>query len=271
MSGGLAVLWKNNVNCRVIGSSINHIDIHIVERNVPVWRLTCYYGFSERARRHDAWNMLRQLAQVDGLPWFIFGDFNDLLYASDKSGKHAHPLGLLDGFRAAVEDYSLTELELTRGEFTWEKGKGTDNWQFRFRFENVWLKEPSFYDEVSTFLSGIPTIQLLPKLLLVSSFMAKWGRNFFHKFRDKVKKQKEVIDGLINRVDEDGVRSYFIEKYRLDDLMKQEEAYWQQRAKTIWLSEGDTNSKKFHAQALMRKKVNRIDFLRNDQDEIIDN
>lgn len=51
----------------------------------------------------------------------------------------------------------------------------------------------------------LPTAHILPKLVSVSSFMAKWGKKFFHKFRDKIKKQKEVVDGLVNRDDEEGV------------------------------------------------------------------
>lgn len=137
--------------------------------------------------------------------------------------------------------------------------------QFRFRFENIWLKEPSFHEEVSSYWQGIPTIFLLPKLISVSSFMAKWGRNFFHKFRDKVKKQKEILNALVNRSDEEGIRCYFTEKNRLDVLLKDEEFYWQQRAKAFWLSEGDTNSKFFHAYASARKKANRIHNLRNDR------
>lgn len=50
--------------------------------------------------------------------------------------------------------------------------------------------------------------------------MAKWGRDFFHKFREKVKKQKELLNALVNRTDEDGINKYFIEKDRLDELMK---------------------------------------------------
>lgn len=61
------------------------------------------------------------------------------------------------------------------------------------------------------------------------------------------------------------------EKDRPDDLMKQEETYWQQRAKAFWLSEGDTNSKFFHAQASVRRKFNHIAFLKNENDEIIKN
>lgn len=53
------------------------------------------------------------------LPWCILGDFNELLYQSDKRGKHIHPEYLLEGFRKAIEDSMLTEIDLNGGLFTW--------------------------------------------------------------------------------------------------------------------------------------------------------
>lgn len=49
--------------------------------------------------------------------------------------------------------------------------------------------------------------------------------------------------------------------------MQQEEGYWQQRAKAFQ----NVNSKFFHAQDSVRKKMIRIDYLKNDNEEIIDN
>lgn len=98
--------------------------------------------------------------------------------------------------------------------------------------------------------------------------MAKWGRNFFHKFRDKVKKQIEEPNDLDNRVDNVGVQNQFKEKECLNDLMKHEEMYWHQREKDFWLSEGDSNMKFFQAQAPIRKKVKRIAY---EHDEMTDN
>lgn len=49
---------------------------------------------------------------------FFFGDFNDLLYITDKKGRHPHPQRLLDGFKNAIEDCSLTEVDLKGGKFT---------------------------------------------------------------------------------------------------------------------------------------------------------
>lgn len=61
--------------------------------------------------------------------------------------------------------------------------------------------------------------------------MAKWGLNFFHKFREKVKHKKRAIDEVINRTDAEGVAKYFEEKEKLNDLLQQEEIYWKKRAK----------------------------------------
>lgn len=233
--GGLAIMWRHTVNCQVIDSSDNHINVHVLENSNVSWKLTCYYGFPERSRRQEAWNMLRNLAENVNIPWCIYGDFNDLLCSKDKIGTHPHPQNLMDGFKAAIEDCNLTEIDLIGGDFTWEKSKGSPNWvrekldrafandlwwrkfplcsltvkhaiksdhdpifldtvsvavsrkNFRFRFENTWLNEPDFKKDVAEFWHNIPAIHVLPKLLSVSSFLAKWGRNFFHKFRDKIK------------------------------------------------------------------------------------
>lgn len=117
----------------------------------------------------------------------------------------------------------------------------------------------------------MPAVNILPKLISVSSFMARWGRNFFHKFRDKVKKQKEIVARFSNRTDMPGVEQYFIEKERLNVLLLHEETYWKQRAKNYWLAEGDTNTKFFHATASARKRTNQIVFLENDQGEQLQN
>lgn len=44
---------------------------------------------------------------------------------------------------------------------------------FRFKFENIWLKDSNLKKEVQTYWAKIPPIHLLPKLQEVSFFMAK--------------------------------------------------------------------------------------------------
>lgn len=99
--------------------------------------------------------------------------------------------------------------------------------------------------------------------------MARWGRVFFHNFREKVIKQKEILDALKHREDNIGIQTYFAKKAKLEEIMFQEESYWKQRAKTFWLEEGDTNSKYFHAAASSRKKTNHIDSLKKDDGQVL--
>lgn len=141
--------------------------------------------------------------------------------------------------------------------------------QFRFKFENIWLREHGFHTEIKKYWEHLPRIHLLPKLLSLSAFMSKWGRNFFHKFRDRICYQKEVLNNLVNRTDEEGIRNYFLERDRLNDLFLQEEVYWKQRAKCFWLAEGDSNSKYFHAFASARKKSNLVSGLRTDEGLVV--
>ncbi|XP_074374972.1 uncharacterized protein LOC141716673 [Apium graveolens] len=191
-------------------------------------------------------------------------DFNDILYDSDKWGRTPRPRWMLEGFRSAIEDNHLAELDLSGVKFTWEKSKGKPGW-VKERFENTWLHEPSFRQEVMNFWTDLPAINIIPNLISVSGFMAHWGRNFFHKFRDKIKKQKEVVAKLVDHVDAIGVELYFSEKDILQELLLHEESYWKQREKKIWLAEGDANTKFFHVSASTRRRKKHIFFLEDNQ------
>lgn len=52
---------------------------------------------------------------------------------------------------------------------------------------------------------------------------------------------------------------------RLTELMVQDDTYWRQRSKTLWLKDGgDFNMKLFHASTTTRRKRNHIDKLLKD-------
>lgn len=272
-SGGLALFWHNRWDGKIFGYSINHIDIVFEENGVETWRLSCFYGFLERSRRKESWNFLRALSKLSSFPWCVIGDFNDLLYSTDKKGVHDHPNALLEDFRKVVEDSELVELDLCGGNFTWEKSRGSKNWVeerldrafassswwskfplcklnlidvsvsdhnpiflvlvnvtisrkvFRFKFENMWLKEPSFAKEIVDYWRKIPVMHLIPKLKEVSKFMGKWGRTYFNKFKEKLRAQKKLLDKLKDRTDEAGVKEYLDKREKSNNILLQEETY----------------------------------------------
>lgn len=162
---------------------------------------------------------------------------------------------------AICSDHNPISLDLCNVAFTKK--------QFSFKFEYTWLKEPNFYNEGKNYWEGPPSVHLMPKLIYVSLFMAKYGRIIFHKFRDKVCKQSEILNKLAEKVDMESVGPYFLECEKLYELFLQEKVYWKQRAKVFLLEHRDSNLNFFYAYALVRKKNNFLSHLKMDGRTIV--
>ena len=67
--------------------------------------------------------------------------------------------------------------------------------------------------------------------------MAKWGREFWKRFRKRIKCYSEKLVRLRGKTDDIAVGEFFRVRAELDSLLDQEEVYWKQRAKDFWLKE----------------------------------
>ena len=67
-SGCLALFWKNSVRIDVVSSSPNHIDATVGESGNGQWRFTGVYGFTDMAKKHETWSLLRDLHRRSTLP-----------------------------------------------------------------------------------------------------------------------------------------------------------------------------------------------------------
>ena len=97
--------------------------------------------------------------------------------------------------------------------------------------------------------------------------MAKWGREFWKRFRRRIKCCSEKLVRLRGMTDDIAVDEFFRVRAKLDSLLDQEEVYWKQRAKDLWLKEGDSNTHYFHSHASSKQNHNQIRKL-NDADGI---
>ena len=126
-SRGLAILWRNSIDCSLINYSQNFINLSIKDQVIGNWRLTTFYGYPDTERRRDSWDLLRSLSALSDDPWCIIGDFNDQLSAEDKRGGPERPTWLIRGFQNAVQDCNLIDMPLTCYQFTWFKSIGTES------------------------------------------------------------------------------------------------------------------------------------------------
>lgn len=86
-SWGLLVMWKQDINLKVVVSSSSCINCLIFTNTSPnPWLLTCVYGPPVPTHRHQFWNMLDNIDQSHKGPWLFIGDFNSVLLSKEKQG-----------------------------------------------------------------------------------------------------------------------------------------------------------------------------------------
>ncbi|XP_060959373.1 uncharacterized protein LOC133030597 [Cannabis sativa] len=127
-SGGVAMLWRDNTEIHVLGVGTNYIDVSVKSSEGETWRLTGLYGEPNRNLRKRTWELLRNLKARYDLPWCIIGDLNNVTSQQDKRGGNLYPNWLIDGFCGVLEDCDLHDMDLNGYPYTWERGRGTNDW-----------------------------------------------------------------------------------------------------------------------------------------------
>ena len=126
--GGLALLWKREVDLEIMGYSRNHIDAIVTEQVSGFrWRITGFYGNPETHRRQDSWDELATLNRKFQLPWLCYGDFNEILSRDEKMGGAPRPQRQMDGFREVVNACGFKDLGYCGPDFTWCNMQEGDN------------------------------------------------------------------------------------------------------------------------------------------------
>ena len=93
--GGLALLWKREVDLEIMGYSRNHIDAIVSDQVSGFrWRITGFYGNPKTHKRQESWDELAALNRKFQLPWLCYGDFNEILSREEKIGGGGGLLGL---------------------------------------------------------------------------------------------------------------------------------------------------------------------------------
>ncbi|VFQ82721.1 unnamed protein product [Cuscuta campestris] len=127
-SGGLALLWRSNRSVNLISYSRFHVDVMVSLGGALPWRLTGFYGNPRRDLRQTSWDLLRSLKVRSSLPWVAISDFNAVCASSEKRGGQPQPLSLISAFNSTLEECGLFVPGMQGYPFTWERGRGTENW-----------------------------------------------------------------------------------------------------------------------------------------------
>ncbi|XP_074350287.1 uncharacterized protein LOC141701475 [Apium graveolens] len=179
-SVGIALLWKERDQAKLISFSQNHIDVEVMIEGMNKWRLSGVYGEPNRGKKHKTWDLLQYLARDSNLTWCVMGDLNNVTSATDKIGGLLYPQWLIDGFNDALQDAGLIDMNIVGHQYTWERGVGMDKWMEvrldRALTTSAWLNEFSVAKLYN--LEGVASyhspILLVPKQVSKTNYMPRF-------------------------------------------------------------------------------------------------
>ncbi|XP_060972642.1 uncharacterized protein LOC133038492 [Cannabis sativa] len=128
LSGGLLLLWKDNVDVTLLNYNINIFDCYMKCDNGPSWHFSAFYGAPETHNRIHTWKLLERCKDVAPLmPWLVIGDFNEILSNQNKLGGALRCEQQMDKFRSVLDICYLYEQPFDGYPFTWIKGRHNVN------------------------------------------------------------------------------------------------------------------------------------------------
>ncbi|XP_074378170.1 uncharacterized protein LOC141719694 [Apium graveolens] len=238
-SGGLTLQWRNEEGCIIKEVNNHFIYFEVQSEQVGMWRYTGFYGCPERSGRSESWEILTNLASKSSLPWYVIGDFNDLIFLGEKIGERMHPYNLLTRFAETVATCNLVDLGFVGEPYTWEKSRGTENWiqlnkrvyapkSKHFKFENMGLKEMDCFNVVQnnwTVTSGKEILDIINYCCLQ---LEEWGGGVKLEYKKKLAEYWGKLRKMRTRRYAHGIQLYNEAQLEYLNLLDKQETYWQQ-------------------------------------------
>ncbi|GMI89666.1 hypothetical protein HRI_002635900 [Hibiscus trionum] len=133
-----------------------------------------------------------------------------------------------------------------------------------FRFEAAWLMEESCMTEVKRLWES--SIGSVPdRLQAVGSGLDRWFSELRRRKNFSITSLEKKLHDLLEMDPSDDVLGDIMEsKLLLNMEYDKVELYWEQRARSNWMKNGDRNTTFFHRSATSRKRKNRITSLLDD-------
>ncbi|CAE6157413.1 unnamed protein product [Arabidopsis arenosa] len=117
-SGGLALMWKDNVRLSENFKDERLIDVHITNNNISFY-LSCVYGHPSQSERHYLWDHLKHISLTRNDSWLLIGDFNEILSNSEKIGGPPREEWTFREFRNMVSSCDLVDIRSKGDRFSW--------------------------------------------------------------------------------------------------------------------------------------------------------
>ena len=114
--------------------------------------------------------------------------------------------------------------------------------------------------------NGSPMFRLFEKIKSCRKALVDWSRTTFGNFETQLQEKQAALDNLSmqNKVNHlPLIKSLEME---INNILHQDELFWRQTSRSIWLPAGDKNTKVFHQWASQRQQKNNISGLKDNNE-----
>ncbi|GJV94862.1 putative RNA-directed DNA polymerase [Tanacetum coccineum] len=245
----------------IVGWDSNCVDVMVMEQMDQVvhcfvkplngdksFHCSFIYAYSHTTYRRSLWKSLKKYKRaITNEPWIVFGDFNASFHPFEKSTGGSMITTSMSDFRDCVADVEIKDIAMTRLRFTWNKQPGKANGLLK-KLDRVMSNGSflsSFPNAYAQFLPFM-TSDHSPAIFVILEVDKTKPKPFkFHNFLTR----KEGFLPLVTDIWKNDIKGFSMA------ALIDEESFLRQKSKSIWLKEGDRNSKYF--QNVIRGRLNR--------------
>ncbi|KAF7802526.1 reverse transcriptase [Senna tora] len=263
-SGGLCLLWKQPLSFDLINISHNWIHGYLSGPNNSKILFIVVYGPPNLHNRNKLWDFLHSQSN-NSIPWLLIGDFNQVLWRSDKLSTCKSCKGA-ENFQDTLETVGLVELPNKGIHYTWTNNREGEEevWEKldralgnlscikhsrrSFKFEAMWYKNPECSQIISSSWAlhsqGSQAFKVVQKLKSTARNLSTWNRLNYNNLSVRIRQKEEDLRVVQNLIHDPSsrVRERQIRK-DLEHLLDCEQTIWAQRARQLWLAHGDRNTR----------------------------
>ncbi|KAL4297003.1 hypothetical protein GQ457_12G013540 [Hibiscus cannabinus] len=234
---GLMILWNRKINVSLLSYSSIHINVNVASDSGS-FHFSGLHGHCVDKNKHLTWSTIDRLRSSSALPWLVGGDINEILCHSEKEGGRRKLPGFLDTFRDCLDRNHLIDCKPISG---WSALATTD-WFTLFPDYRV----SSFYtaksDHCFLLMDNTQAVSVKSGTRDYFRFDSCWSNEVA--CIERVRSSWLHSSGSTGTITDETKMAFLEAKREHKSLLDKDEAYWTQRARVTWLTQGDINPTK---------------------------
>ncbi|XP_048596178.1 uncharacterized protein LOC125594561 [Brassica napus] len=243
-------------------------------------------------RRDEVWERLTRFSTTRNGPWFLIGDFNEIICHNEKEGGRRRPDSSFLPFKQMLHDCGMLEFPFTGDMLSW-MGKRAGGSTVRCRLDRAvgnadWHEKFPHSAVKYMRLWGSDHRPILADILIKPMRRSKKFK-FDKRWLDNEELRQVILEGwkspdlptnatIMEHIsscrkalnDNATTEEIAAALKELSDALKAEEMFWKQKSRVFWLREGDRNTKFFHALTKQRRARNKITQLLDENENIVE-